>query len=78
MGEDLVPVKYSKPPVAYAAVGSKVVDPLFIVTPIVCGRFCFWSLFCYSVLLCLSSFAIFLMGKKELGLLCFNCLPDVV
>ena len=46
--------------------GSFIVDSLFIVAPIFCGGSVFWSLFCYAVLSYLSSFAISLMGKREL------------
>ena len=53
--------------------GSVVVDSLLIVTPIV--GFCNCSMFC-CVLLCVhSSFAIILMGKRELVALL--CLPVV-
>ena len=38
--------------------GSVYVDSLFIVAPIVVGRFCVWSLFWYGVLIVLSKFAI--------------------
>ena len=53
-----------------AAGGSVVDDPLLIVTPIV--EFCNCSMFCCVLLLYVhSSFAIILMGKRELvALLC--------
>ena len=41
--------------------GSVVVDSLFYVTPIVCG-----VLFCYALLIVLSSFAIILTRQREL------------
>ena len=44
------------PPVASAAVSSKVVV-LFIATPNCLWGFCVWSLFCYSILCVLPSFA---------------------
>ena len=44
--------------------GSVVVDLLFIVTPIVRESIC--SMFCCTVLYVHSSFAIILMGKREL------------
>ena len=44
--------------------GSVVVDLLFIVTPIV--GFCNCSMFCCTFLYVPSSFAIILMGKREL------------
>ena len=43
--------------------------------PIVCGGSVFGPLFCYVLLSGLSSFAIILMGKRELVTLL--CLPDV-
>ena len=49
---------------AWAAVRSKVVDFLFIVTPIV--EACGCSMFCCMLLYVLSSIAIILMGKREL------------
>ena len=57
------------PPVAWAAVHSRavvlvVVDLLFIVTPIV--RVCNCSVLCCTLLYVHSSFAIILMGKREL------------
>ena len=48
--------------------GSVVVDLLFIVAPIVCGG-SVWSLFCYSALCVLSSFAIILVGEERAGCL---------
>ena len=59
--------------------GSVVVDLLFIVTPIV--GVCNCSMFCYTLLYVHSSFAIILMGKRELvALLCLSswCLVIVV
>ena len=51
-----------------------VVDSMLIVTPIV--GFCNSSMFCCALLYVHSSFAITLMGKRELvALLC--CLPGV-
>ena len=44
--------------------GSVVVDSLFIVSPIV--GFCNCSILCCALLCVLSSFAIILMGKREL------------
>ena len=45
---------------------SVVVDSLFILAPVfVGGGVCVWSLFCYLIL-CFISFAIILMGKREL------------
>ena len=58
---------------------SVVVDSLLIVTPIV--GFCNCSMFCYALLCVHSSFAIILMGKRELvALLCLSswCLVIVV
>ena len=52
------------PPVDLAAVRSKAVDPLLIVTSIV--KFCNCSMFCYASLYVHSSFSIILMGKGEL------------
>ena len=43
------------------------VDSFLIVTPIV--RFSNWSIFCYALLYIHSSFAIILMGKRELVVL---------
>ena len=72
--EDLVPGKciYTRPPVAKAAVHSKVVVLLLLIYclflhPIVCVG----SLFCLALVLlfstlCPSSFAVILMGKREL------------
>ena len=51
---------------------SVVVDSLLIVTPIV--GFCKCSMFCYALLHVHSSFAIILMGKRELvALLSLSC-----
>ena len=50
--------------VAWAAVRSKAVVLLLIGTPIV--GFCICSMFCYALLYVHSSFAIILMGKREL------------
>ena len=51
--------------------GSVVVDSLLIVVPIV--AFCVCSMFCCTSLCVLSSFAIILMGKRELvALLCLS------
>ena len=52
------------PTVAKAAVRSKVMALLFIVTPIV--GVCNCSMFCCALLYVPSSFAIILMGKREL------------
>ena len=52
---------------AKAAVRSVVVDLLFIVTPIL--GVCNCSMFCCTLLYVPSSFAIFLMGKRELATL---------
>ena len=52
--------------------GSIVVDSLLIVAPIV--GFCVCSVFCCTLLCVLSSFAIILMGKREMVALLF-CLP---
>ena len=49
---------------AKAAVRSKAVDFLFIVTPI--GGVCNCSIFCCTLLFVHSSIAIILMGKREL------------
>ena len=54
--------------------GSVVVDSLLIAAPIV--GFCVCSIFCCSLLCVLSSFAIILMGKRELVALL--CLPGVL
>ena len=43
-----------------------VVDSVFVVALIVCVDSVFWSLFCYTVLSVLSSFAIILMRKRVL------------
>ena len=59
--------------------GSVVVDLLFIVTPI--AGFCNFSIFCCTFLYVPSSFAIILMGKRELVALLnlsFWCLVIVV
>ena len=57
--------------------GSVVVDSLLIVTPIV--RFCNCSMFCCALLYVHSSFAIILMGKRELvALLCLSSLCLVI
>ena len=68
------------PPGAWAAVRSKVVVLLLlIVTPIL--GFCNCSMFCCALLCVHSSFAIILMGKRELvALLCLSswCLVIVV
>ena len=66
---------------ALAAVRSVVVDSLLIVTPIVgvCNNYC--SKFCCALLCVHSSFAIILMGNRELvALLCLSywCLVIVV
>ena len=64
---------------ALAAVHSKVVDSLLIVTPMV--GFCNCSMFCCALLCVLSSFAIIFMGKIELvALLCLSswCLVVIV
>ena len=65
------------PPVASAAVCSKAVHGsavdvlLLIVTPIV--GFCNCSMFCFALLCVHSSFAIILMGNRELvALLCLS------
>ena len=54
--------------------GSVVVDLLFIVTPIV--GVCKCSIFCCTLLYVHSSFAIILIGKRELVAL-LVCLPGV-
>ena len=73
------------PTVALAAVRSKaavcsvVFDSVLIVTPNV--GFCNCSMFCYAILCVYSSFAIILMGKRELvALLCLSswCLAVIV
>ena len=46
--------------------GSVVVDSLFIVAPIICGGSVFGPYFVMQYLSVLSSFAIFLMGKRKL------------
>ena len=54
-------------------------DLLLIVAPIV--GFCICSMFCYTLLCVLSSFAIILTGKRELvALLCLSscCLVNVM
>ena len=65
--------KHLSPTVAYADVCSKaviVIDSLLIVTPIV--GFCNCFIFCCALLCVHSSFALILMGKRELvALLCF-------
>ena len=64
---------------AVRSYGSVVVDSLLIVTPIV--EFCNCSMFCCALLCVHSSFAIILMGKRELvALLCLSswCLVIVV
>ena len=52
------------PSVAWAAVGSVVVDLLFIVNPIV--GVCSCSMFCCALLYVHSSFAIIWVGKREM------------
>ena len=69
----------SSPPVALAAVRSKEVRLLLIVTPIV--GFCNCCMFCCALLCVHSSFTIILMGKRKLvALLCLSswCLVIVV
>ena len=57
------------PQVAWAAVRSKAIDSLFIVAPTIEVRCLFQALLCSA----LSSFAIILMGKRELvALLCLS------
>ena len=57
--------------------GSVIVDLLFIVTPIVVVCNCF--MFCCTLLYVHSSFAIILMGKRELvALLSFSSLSIVI
>ena len=89
----MVPIKCIKPPpppppppttggfgcCSFIGGGSVVVDFLFIVTPIV--GVCNCSMFCGMLLYVHSSFAIILMGKRELvALLCLSswCLVIVV
>ena len=54
---------------------SFVVDSLFVIAPIVCVFFCVWSLFCYTILIVLSSSAIISLRKPELVALLksFSC-----
>ena len=73
----MVPVKSIEAPSGFGCCpfkrgGSVVVDSLLIVTPIV--GFCNGSMFCYALLYVHSSFAIILMGKRELvALLSLSC-----
>ena len=59
--------------------GSVVVDQLFNVLPIVCGRLCLY-LFCYALLCVHSSIAIILKRKRKLAallLLSYRCIVTI-
>ena len=77
VGVDLASLNVYKPPspVASTDVRSKVVTLLLLIHwfSYYVWEFCVWSLFCYSVLSVLSSFAFILLGTRENCLLYFNC-----
>ena len=71
-GEDLVPKPPPSPPLAWAAVCSKVVVLLLLIYCLLFSHplwvFSVRSSFCYSVLCVLSGFAITLMQKRDLDI----------
>ena len=63
---------------AFAAARSKAVVLFLVTLRLMLLPFCILSLFCYTFLSVLSSFAISLTRKRELIAFYFNCLPDAL